>query len=39
MSWKIVLQRTWRALSVLASVFSIGRMFGGLLDMLDYFDQ
>ncbi len=38
MSWKLMLRRIWRGLCALASVFSVGRLFSGVLDMLDRLD-
>lgn len=38
MSWKLLLRHIWRGLRALASVFSIGRFFSGVLDMLDNVD-
>lgn len=38
MSWKLLLRQIWRGLCALASVFSIGRLFSGVLDMLDSLD-
>ncbi|SKC16307.1 Uncharacterised protein [Pseudomonas putida] len=38
MSWKLMLCRIWRGLCALASVFSVGRLFSGVLDMLDRLD-
>lgn len=39
MGSKIPLRHVWRVLRVIASVFSAGRLFGGVLDMLDRLDQ
>lgn len=38
MRWKLMLRHIWRGLCALASVFSVGRMFSGVLDMLDRLD-
>ncbi|WP_258197358.1 hypothetical protein [Pseudomonas fulva] len=39
MSWKTSLRQVWRGLCVLASVFSVARLFSGILDMLDRLDR
>lgn len=36
MSWKLMFRRIWRGLWAFASVFSVGRLFSGVLDMLDH---
>ncbi len=34
----LLLRRTWRGLRVIAGVYNVGRLFSGVLDMLDLSD-
>lgn len=38
MNRKSIFGRVWRGLSVLGSMFNAGRLFSGVLDMLDLVD-
>lgn len=39
MDWKLVLRRSWRGLRVIVGVYNAGRLFSGVLDMLDLSDK